>query len=110
MQKSYFFGNVASDPEKRGQDGTVLAFRIACNRRTRNEQGEWEDTADFFPMVMFGNRAKAVGEFLAKGLPVSIEATPRQNTWTTDDGENRSRIEFVVEDIMVGRKAESATA
>ena len=59
MQKSYFFGNVASDPEKRGQDGTVLAFRIACNRRTRNEQGEWEDTADFFPMVMFGNRAKA---------------------------------------------------
>ena len=99
-----FTGNVASDPEVRGKDGNVLSFRIAVNGREYDSaKGEWRDSTDYFGMVMFGHRAKAVSAFLAKGAPVTVQAHARQNTWTADDGSTRSTTEFVVDDIVVGR-------
>lgn len=104
MNICVFTGNVASDPETRGKGGSVLAFRLAVNGREFDAaKGEWRDSTDYFGMVMFGKRAEAIGKFLAKGLPVTAQAHARQNTWTTDDGQNRSTVEFVVDDIQVGR-------
>ena len=104
MNKAFFYGNVAAEPELKGQAKNVLTFRIAVDSRTLNsDTGEWEDAADFLPMVLFGKRAEAVAKFLRKGQPVTIEAHARQNSWTTGDGQNRSAVEFVVDDIQVGR-------
>ena len=108
MNKSFFYGNVATTPELKGNNN-VLSFRVAVNTRVFNSETDaWEDSADFFPFVLFGKRAEAVSKFLTKGMPVTLEAHARQNNWTTEDGQNRSAIEFVVDDIQVGRKAEAA--
>ena len=96
-----FTGNVANDPQLKGKDGTVLVFRLAVNGRSYNtETGAWEDSADFLDMVMYGNRAKAIGDWLSKGAMVTVQARARQNTWTTDSGESRSKVEFVVDDLV----------
>lgn len=103
MLKAFFQGNVSTTPELRGQNKNVLTFNIAVNTRQRNDNGEWVEKPQFFPFVMYGNRAAAIAEFLKKGASVCIEATPSQNTWTDDNG-NHSKIEFIVDDIHVDAK------
>ena len=103
MMKAFFCGNVANDPELRGKDKNVLTFNVAVNTRQKNENGEWVEKHQFFPFVMFGNRAKAIGEFLRKGAGVTIEAVPNQNTWEDEKGKHSS-IEFIVDDIRVDAK------
>ncbi|ACV23063.1 Helix-destabilizing protein [Slackia heliotrinireducens] len=106
MNKTFFYGNVASDPELKGSSKNVLTWRTAVNSRVYNaDKGEWVDAADFFDCVLYGKRAEAIGKFLAQGMPVTLECHAKQNTWQDKDGNNRSRVEFVVDDIQVGRKA-----
>lgn len=96
-----FTGNVASDPETRGANGTVLTFRLAVNGRAYNaETGAWEDDVSYFGMAMFGNRAAAISKWLAKGQMVAVQAHARQNTWQDKDGNSRSTVEFVVDDLV----------
>lgn len=105
MNRCFFTGNAANQPELKGQNNHVLVFRLAVNGRAYNQETEtWEDRADFIDCVMYGKRAEAVGAWLKKGQQVTIEAHARQNTWTTDAGENRSKIEFVVDDLVAAPK------
>ena len=107
MNRCYFVANVANDPVLRGEEGkSVLTFRIAVSERVFDFKTEdFIDTASFFDAVMFGNRARAIAEFLHKGARVTLECRARQNTWETDDGSKRSRVEFVIQDIIVHRDA-----
>ena len=100
MNKCFFVGNVATAPELRGDNKNILVFRIAVNSRAYNAESQaWENTADFFDMVMFGKRAAAIGEFLTKGMQVTVEAHAQQNTWTAEDGSNRSKVQFVIDNL-----------
>lgn len=101
MNVCTFTGNVATTPELKGASKNVLTFRLAVNGRVFNpDSQQWEDDASFFDAVMYGNRASAIGAWLAKGQMVTIQAHARQNTWTADDGSQRSRVEFVVDDLV----------
>lgn len=78
-------GNLTRDPELRVTAGgtQVLSFGVAVNDRRRNAQtGEWEDYPNFVDCTMFGNRAEAVGRFLAKGMKVAIEVMVRREGQT----------------------------
>ena len=96
-------GNLTRDPELRATAGgtQVLSFGVAVNDRRRNAQtGEWEDYPNFVDCTMFGNRAEAVGRFLAKGMKVAIEGKLRYSSWERD-GQKRSKLEVIVDDIEV---------
>lgn len=103
-------GNLTRDPELRATAGgtQVLSFGVAVNDRRRNAQtGEWEDYPNFVDCTMFGNRAEAVGRFLAKGMKVAIEGKLRYNSWEKD-GQKRSKLEVIVDeiDVMVRREGQ----
>ncbi|ACV23032.1 Helix-destabilizing protein [Slackia heliotrinireducens] len=101
MLKAFFQGNVSTEPELRGVNKNVLTFSVAVNTRKKDpDSDKWVEAPQFFPFVMFGKRAEAVGSFLKKGAAVSIEATPSQNVWEDEKGK-RSSIEFIVDDIHV---------
>lgn len=94
-------GNLTRDPEIRATtNGTqVMNFGMAVNDRRRNQQtGEWEDRPNFVDCVLFGQRVNSISRYLHKGNKVAIEGKLRQNTWESD-GQKRSRIEVVVDDI-----------
>lgn len=96
-------GNLTRDPELRATaSGTqVLSFGVAVNDRRRNAQtGEWEDYPNFVDCTMFGNRAEAVGRFLAKGMKVAIEGKLHYSSWERD-GQKRSKLEVIVDEIEV---------
>lgn len=110
MNCCHFTGNIVST-ELKGKSMNVLTFRLAVNGRQYNsESGQWEDTADFLDCVMYGKRAKAIGGWLEKGAPVVVEAHARQNTWKDADGANRSKIEFVCDDLTSYKRAASGAA
>lgn len=95
-------GNLTRDPEMRQTAGgtQILQFGVAVNDRRRNPQsGEWEDVPNFVDCVVFGTRAEPLSRFLSKGSKVAIEGKLRYSTWETKDGQRRSKLEVVVDDL-----------
>lgn len=95
-------GNLTRDPELRMTAGgtQVLGFGVAVNDRRRNPQtGEWEDYPNFVDCTLFGNRAEAMGRILRKGIKVAIEGKLRYSKWQDKSGQNRSKLEVIVDEI-----------
>lgn len=101
-------GNMTRDAELRQTAGgmQVLTFGVAVNERVQDRQsGQWEDRANFVDCTMFGKRAEAVAQYLAKGTKVAIEGKLRYSSWERD-GQKRSKLEVIVDEIefMSGRQ------
>ena len=78
----------------------ILSFGVAVNDRRRNQQtGEWEDVPNFVDCVVFGQRAEALSRFLSKGSKVAIEGKLRFSSWETKEGQRRSKLEVVVDEV-----------
>lgn len=95
-------GNLGRDPELRStQGGTqVLTFSLAVSDRKRNPQnGEWEEVTNWIPCVVFGNRAESLSRFLAKGMKCAVEGKLRQSSYKDKSGQNRSKIEVIVDEV-----------
>ena len=102
INKVMITGNLTRDAELRTTQGgtSILSFGVAVNDRRRNAQsGEWEDYANFVDCTMFGKRAESVGQYLVKGTKVAIEGRLRQSRWQDQNGQNRSRLEVVVDEF-----------
>ena len=112
INRASISGNLTRDPELRQtKSGTPsLSFCVAVNDRRRNPQSmEWEDYPNFIDCVMFGARAEAVSKHLVKGMKVAIEGKLRYSTWERD-GQRRSKIEVVAEEIEFMSRAQSKQA
>lgn len=95
-------GNLTREPEVRttASGNPVMGFGIAVNDRRKNSQtGEWEDYPSFIDCTMFGARAQSVSRFLSKGSKVAIEGKLRWSQWETNEGQKRSKIEIIVDEI-----------
>ena len=100
-------GNLTRDAEVRYTSGgtAIASFGVAVNDRRKNPQtGEWEDYPNFIDCAMFGKRAESLSPHLTKGLKVAIEGKLRQSTWTTNDGQKRSKVEVMVDEIELMRQ------
>ena len=95
-------GNVTRDPELRytpnGQ--TLASFGLAVNRRWQNRQTqEWEEQVSFFDVKAWAGLAENVAESIQRGTRVIVTGRLEQRSWETDNGEKRSKIEVVADDI-----------
>jgi single-strand DNA-binding protein len=103
-------GRLTRDPEVRytaGENQTaVCTFAVAVNGRAK-VGGEWTDRADFFDVVMYGNRAEAVGEHLKKGALVGVSGSLYQDRWEKD-GERRSKVVIKAADVEFLDKKQGA--
>ena len=101
INKVLITGNLTRDPELR-QTATgfpVLGFGVAVNDRRKNPTtGEWEDYPNYIDCTMFGTRAQSISQYLSKGSKVAIEGKLRWSQWERD-GQKRSKIEVVVDEI-----------
>jgi single-strand DNA-binding protein len=95
-------GNITRDPELRftpsGQ--ATASFGLAVNRRWQNRQsGDWEEATSFFNVVCWREQAENASESLAKGSRVIVTGRLEQRSWETPDGEKRSVVEVVADEI-----------
>jgi len=95
-------GNLTRDPELRfTQSGMARAILgLAVNRRWQNRQsGEWEESTSFFNVVCWREMAENASESLSRGSRVLVTGRLEQRTWETQDGENRSVVEVIADEI-----------
>jgi len=94
-------GNVTRDPELRftPSGAAVATFGLAWNRRSQNARGEMEEQVSFFDVTCWRQLAENVAESLTKGTRVIVYGRLEQRSWETPDGERRSKVEIVADDV-----------
>src|SRR5580693_1801378 len=95
-------GNITRDPELRFTNTRppTPSFGLAVNRRWQNRQTqEWEEAVSFFDVVCWRAMAENVSETLTRGARVMVAGRLEQRSWETQDGDKRSKIEVVADEI-----------
>ena len=95
-------GNLTREPEirytKEGQATAQLG--VAVNRRWQDRTTqEWEEATSFFDVICWRDLAENVALSLTKGMRVVVTGRIEQRSWETDDGEHRSKVEIVADEI-----------
>jgi len=93
-------GNITRDPELRftpsGQ--AIATFGMAVNRRfQRNNQ--WEEQTSFFNVTAWGTLGENASNSLHKGARIIVNGRLEQRSWETQEGEKRSVVEVVADEI-----------
>ncbi len=112
LNKVMLIGNLTRDPELRYiPSGTAVAtFTLAVNRVYKTPTGEKKEQASFIRIVVWGRMAEVCGEYLSKGSPAFIEGRFQSREWETQEGQKRSTIEVVADNIQflrMGPKSDS---
>jgi single-strand DNA-binding protein len=95
-------GNITRDPELRftptGQP--TATFGLAVNRVWNDRQtNEKKEAVSFFDIVCWREMAENVAESLTKGARVVVTGRLEQRSWDGQEGERRSKIEVVADEI-----------
>lgn len=101
-----FIGRLTRDPDIRefGDDNKVANFSIAINRRTKADHPE----SDFFECEAWNGLAGVLESYAHKGSNVAIRCRAKQDKYVDKEGQNRTAIKFVVEDLqLLDRKSDS---
>jgi len=105
-------GNVTRDPELRYTAGgqAKAAIGLAVNRRWQNRQTqEWEEATSFFNIVAWGAMGENAAESCVKGSRIIVTGRLDQRSWETDNGEKRSVVEIVADEIGPSLRWATAT-
>jgi len=100
LNRVVLVGRLTADPEMRytPQGVAVAQMRIAVNRVTKDEQGNYE--TDFFNVVAWRRSAEFAGQYLNKGRLVSIDGRLRTRSWVDQaTGQKRSVVEIEAENV-----------
>jgi single-strand DNA-binding protein len=109
LNKVMLIGRLTRDPEVRtfANGGKVAAMGFAVTNRRKNAQtGQWEDDPCFLDLEAFnrgeGGRqlADLVASSLRKGQQVFIEGHLRFDQWTDREGQKRSKLKVVVDNLQ----------
>jgi single-strand DNA-binding protein len=93
-------GNITREPELRYTTGGrgVAAFGVAVNRRWQSN-GEWQEQVSFFNVTAWGTLGENCAASLLKGTRVVVTGRLEQRSWETNEGEKRSVVEIVADEI-----------
>ena len=102
LNRVFLIGNLTRDPELRYiPSGTaVTSFDIAVNRAYVAQSGEKKEETSFLKVVVWARRAEVCAEYLSKGSPVFVEGRLRSRSWETQDGQKRSTVEVVANNVQ----------
>lgn len=95
-------GNLTADPELRFVgDSAKLTFSVACDRRWRDQAGEWQSQTSYFQVVAWRDVADNAARSLAKGLGVVVVGRLEQRSYDDTEGNKKYVTEIVADVIAV---------
>jgi single-strand DNA-binding protein len=99
-----FAGNLTDDPELRHTEAGIARamFRVAVSGRREQE-------ASSFTVIVWRDQAEHAVESLAKGSRVVVVGRLQQRSWTAEDGNARSVVEVVAEELGPSLRWTTAT-
>lgn len=108
--KVVLIGNLTADPELRyTPQGTPLCnLRIAVNTRYKKD-GENQEEVLFIGVTVWGKQGESCSQYLSKGRPVLVEGRLQEQRWTTDEGQQRSKMVVIAQNVrFLGKKDDGA--
>ena len=96
LNRVMIVGNLTRDPELRATStGVPVAnFRIASNRRFKDNSGEWREDVCYIGIVAWQKLAESCAAKLQKGSAIYVEGELRSRSLEGDDGKKRNVIEI----------------
>lgn len=117
VNKVALSGNIVADPEIKhvGADGdfAICNLRMAVNRDKKGADGNYESVASYFDLTVLGKFAELVDRKCRKGDAITVGGRLEQQRWKTAEGDNRSKVVVIVEDLdgaAMYRKADEVPA
>lgn len=103
LNRVQLIGNLTRDPELRyTPSGTaVTSFGLATNRSWTTDTGEKHEESEFHNIVAWNKLAELCSQFLVKGRKVYVEGRLATRSWTSQDGQQKSRTEIVIDDMIL---------
>ena len=96
-------GNLTAKPETRYLESgvAVVNFTVASTPRVFDRaSGKWKDGEPLYlPCTVWREQGENAAICLDRGSRVIVQGYLKQRRWENNDGENRSRIELLVEEI-----------
>lgn len=110
INKVIISGNLTRDAELRQTNTgmSVLKFSVAVNDRIKKND-YWEDYPNYIDCTLWGSRADTLSQYLVKGLKVAIDGKLRYSSWETQNGDKRSKIEVICDNIEFMSRKENNT-
>lgn len=101
FNKVILIGNLTREPELRFSPSglPVGQFGLAINRRYRDSQDNLHEEVTFIEINAWGRLAELCAEYLSKGSPVLVEGRLQQDRWQTKEGELRSQLKVIAEQV-----------
>lgn len=97
-------GNVTRDPEHSttSNNQSRVAFSVAVENRYFNKKADsWESDTSFFDVTAWRWLADDVARTVEKGMRVIVSGRLDQRSWEDNDGQRRSKVEVVADDIAI---------
>ena len=97
-------GNLTDDPELRytPNGAAVVKFRVAVNRRYKDESGNWKDgETSYFSVNAWRSLAENSAETLTRGTRVVVTGRLQMRSWETQEGDKRTVVEIEADESVV---------
>lgn len=111
LNRVMLLGNLGADPDLRStQSGqSVLNLRLATSASYLDKNKQRQEHTEWHSVVVWGNRATALGKFLTKGMRIFIEGSLKTSSYNDRDGNKRYRTEIVASNVILagGGKGQS---
>jgi single-strand DNA-binding protein len=94
-------GNLTRDPQLSftPSNTPVCEFGLAVNRRYRDRDGNQKEETCFVDLNAYGRQGETINQYMRKGRAILIEGRLRHRQWTSKEGQNRSKLDVIVENF-----------
>jgi single-strand DNA-binding protein len=102
LNRITLIGRLTRDPElKYIQSGSAVAnFSLASNRVYTTNSGEKKEEVSYFDCIAWGKMGEILAEYCQKGKRIAVEGRLQQRRWEDQEGNKKSKIEIVADNIQ----------
>ena len=102
FNKVILMGNLTRDPEHRVTSGglSICKLGLAVNRKYTKQDGTKVEETTFVDIDSFGKQAELISQYMKRGDPIMLEGRLRFDTWESNTGEKRSKLNVVLENFQ----------
>lgn len=102
LNQFLIIGRLVRDVEIKSTPNGVTVARISiANNQKVKRNGQWQDTTNFFDIVLFGQSANNLAQYLTKGKQIAVSGALRQDRWTDNAGNNRTKISLIASQLQL---------
>lgn len=94
-------GRIVRDAELRHTTNgkAVSKFSIAVSEK-RKEGNQWKNHVEYFDLVLWGQLAESLQQYLVKGKQIAVAGKLSQEKWE-QDGQNRSKVVVTIRELQL---------